>query len=165
MADPFLGEIRLFSFDYAPSGWAKCSGQLLPINQNQGLFSLMGTLYGGNGQTTFALPNLSGRVPIHRSAALIQGQAVGEVAHTVTVAELPAHEHRLQTSTAAAQVGGSLAGLAPASATKEVYAPLQASTTSFPTVASGGSQAHENRMPSLTLNFCVAMQGIFPSQN
>lgn len=165
MADPFLAEIRLFSFNFPPRGWAFCGGQLLPINQNQALFSLLGTTYGGNGQTTFALPDLRGRVPVHSGAGLTLGQQAGASAHTIAQAELPTHEHRLQTSSAAAQVGGDITGLSLAAATKEVYAPPQSSLATIPSGNAGGSQPHENRMPSLVLSFCIALQGIFPSQN
>src|SRR5947207_4921137 len=99
MAEPFLSEIRIMSFGFAPKGWALCNGQLLPINQNQALFSLLGTMYGGNGQTTFALPNLRGRVPIHFSSGHTQGEAAGEENHTLNLQELPAHTHILNGST------------------------------------------------------------------
>src|SRR6202171_762567 len=93
MAEPFLAEIKIMSFNFAPQGWAMCNGQLLPINQNQALFSLLGTMYGGNGQTNFALPNLQGEVPIHVGSGFIQGQASGEQNHTLSISELPTHTH------------------------------------------------------------------------
>src|SRR6187397_2564611 len=96
MAEPFLSEIRIFSFNFAPKGWALCNGQFLPINQNQALFSLLGTMYGGNGQTTFALPDFRGRVPVHVGGSSTQGQAAGQDVHTVTTSEMPAHNHFAQ---------------------------------------------------------------------
>ena len=100
MAEPFLSEVRLMSFVFAPKGWALANGQLLPINQNQALFSLLGTMYGGNGQTNFALPDFRGRTPIHVGAGFVEGQKGGEEAHTVTISEIPAHPHQLNASTA-----------------------------------------------------------------
>ena len=166
MADPFLGEIRIFSFNHAPKSWAMCNGQLLPINQNQALFSLLGTMYGGNGQTTFALPNLQGRVPMHVGGGRTQGEAGGEDAHTVSVSEMPTHAHQLS--------GSELTGNAPvpggnvfASNVNALYGPPSNLVAMRPTVVStvGGSQAHENRQPFLTLTCCIALQGIFPSRN
>src|SRR5918992_5447863 len=109
MATPFLGEVKMMSFNFAPKGWAPCNGQLLPINQNQALFALLGTAYGGDGRTTFGLPNLQGRVPIHVGGGYVQGQALGEPAHTLTVGEMPAHLHALvANSTSAPQQDGNL---------------------------------------------------------
>lgn len=166
MAEPFLGEIRIFSFNYAPQGWAFCNGQLLPINQNQALFSLMGTTYGGNGQTNFAIPNLQGRVPIHFGDGIIQGQSAGSINHTLTVNELPAHTHTLNVTNGAQETLVPTNGFLANSAPSEFYSGSP-DTAMFPGILSnaGGSQAHENRQPSLVLNFCVALQGIFPSQN
>ncbi len=164
MSEPFLGELRLMSYTFAPRGWAPCNGQLLPINQNQALFALLGTTYGGNGQTTFALPDLRGRTPIHREPnGVAQGQRVGEEAHVLTVSEMPAHVHQAQASSSNAnQPNPSILAAA-----NNVYAPPGDFTTLHPqTIAqAGGSQAHENRHPFLTLNWCIALQGIFPSQN
>lgn len=166
MAEPFLSEIRIFSFNFPPKGWAFCNGQFLQINQNQALFSLLGTTYGGNGQTTFALPNLRGRTPIHVGNGHTLGEAAGQEAVTLTIANLPQHTHVLNgtstNSTAVAPVGSNVLGRA-ASAT---YAPapptgaLNAATIGN----TGGSQPHENRQPFLTLSFGIALQGIFPSQ-
>lgn len=170
MADPFLAEIRVFSFVFAPQGWALCNGQLLPINQNQALFALLGTTYGGNGQTNFALPDLRARVPIHRGAGFTQGQRAGAESHTLTIAELPAHSHAV---TASADGNGSNS-TAPANnyfgATadnSQLYYTGPADAGMSPLIVSntGGGQAHENRQPFLTLSFCIALQGIFPSQN
>jgi microcystin-dependent protein len=170
MAEPFLAEIRIVSFGFPPKGWADCNGQFLPINQNQALFSLLGTTYGGNGQTTFALPNLRGRVPIHVGPGYDQGQQGGEEAHTLNVSELPAHSHAVQATadrgTAASPGGLLLAHRRPREA-GSVYGPAQNLTVmNAQTVgATGGSQAHTNMQPFLTLRFCIALQGIFPSQN
>lgn len=154
------------SFGFAPRGWAQCNGQLLPINQNQALFSLMGTTYGGNGQTNFGLPNLAARTPIHTGGGFVLGQGGGEQNHTLTVPEIPTHTHSVAVSTSA--TGGSanpsLRFLGGASNAYHAAASLTALTPgSLATV--GGSQAHQNMQPYLTLNFCVALQGIFPSQN
>ena len=167
MAEPFLSEIRIMSFNFAPKGWAMCNGQLLPINQNQALFSLLGTTYGGNGQTTFALPNLQGRVPIHMSSDYTLGQNGGEQAHTLRMAEVPQHIHMLTASTAdgAAVVP---AGNLLAVTNNQLYRNTQSDlTTLSPSSVSsaGGSQPHINMQPSLTLNFCIALQGIFPSRD
>jgi microcystin-dependent protein len=165
MSEPFLGELKLQPWTYAPRGWALCNGQLLPINQNQPLFSLLGTTYGGNGQTNFALPDLRGRVPIHIGDGFSQGQSFGEPAHTVTISEMPAHNHLVmannQTATDPTPAGESLAS------SNNMYAAFGALTTINPgTIANvGGSQAHENRSPYLALNWMIALQGIFPSRN
>jgi microcystin-dependent protein len=165
MADPFLSEIRIMSFNYAPRGWAFCNGQLLPINQNQALFSLLGTTYGGNGQTTFALPNLQGRVPIHFGSGHTLGEAAGEQAHTLIQAELPTHLHVLNGSATNADVviptGNVLAQ------SSQLYGPAAQLTALDPSSNGlvGGSQAHLNMQPFLTLNFCIALVGVFPSQN
>lgn len=160
---PFLGEIRVFSYAFMPRGWAFCDGQLLPINQNQALFSLLGTNYGGNGTTNFALPDLRGRVPQHGG---FPGQQGGEASHTLTVAELPAHTHALAATNSIGNqflpTGNVLANVA-----ANLYAPtgpdqaLEAGSI----VAVGGSQAHENRSPYLTLTFGIALQGVFPSHS
>jgi microcystin-dependent protein len=165
VAEPFLGELRLMSFNFPPKGWAGCNGQLLPINQNQALFSLLGTMYGGNGQTTFALPDLRGRVPIHVGGGFTQGQTAGEEYHALTAAETPAHVHTLSASSVAAnQPNPSGALLA---AANNAYAPLSSATTLTPTsiTNAGGSQPHENHHPYTVLNWCIALQGIFPSVN
>jgi microcystin-dependent protein len=166
MGDPFLSEIRIFSFAFAPRSWAQCNGQLLPINQNQALFALLGTTYGGNGQTTFALPDLRGRVPIHVGGGFnSQGQAGGETAHTVSANELSSHLHSAQATSANADSDvptGNLLGAA-----NNLYTPAGNLTPLHPTAITntGGSQPHENMQPFLTLNFCIALQGIFPAQS
>jgi microcystin-dependent protein len=160
---PFLGELRLMSFNFAPSGWAECNGQFLPINQNQPLFSLLGTMYGGNGQTTFQLPDLRGRVGLHSSGQYTQGSRFGEEAHTLTQSETPAHNHFIQASS---QEGNQAAPSILASV-GNFYRPLSDVTTVHPeTLANtGGSQAHNNMPPYLVLNWCIALIGIFPSRN
>lgn len=167
MAEPFLSEIRLMSFVFAPRGWALCNGQLLPINQNQALFSLLGTTFGGDGRVNFALPDLRGRVPIHVGAGHTLGERGGEQAHTLSVAELPTHTHDLVASGTAAQAGVGPVGNMYAKASTQVYrTPQQAVALPSNTVTSvGGSQAHLNMQPFLTLSFSIALQGIFPSPN
>lgn len=165
MAEPFLSEIRLMSFTFAPKGWALCNGQLLPINQNQGLFSLLGTTFGGDGRVNFALPDLRGRVPIHVGSGHTLGERGGEQAHTLSIAELPEHTHvENGTSTnATTNVPSSSVGFARSG--QLVYgAPSNLVAMNPGMVANtGGSQAHLNMQPFLTLNFCIALQGIFPS--
>jgi microcystin-dependent protein len=166
MAEPFLAEIRLFSFSFAPNGWATCNGQLLPINQNQALFSLLGTTFGGNGQTNFALPDLRARVPLHDGSGHTLGERGGEESHTIVAAEAPAHTHLVQASRspgdAVAPAGNVLAS--PLNQTfRAPDAPVNLDQGSV--TAAGGSQPHENRQPFLTLSFCIALVGIFPSQN
>ena len=165
MAEPFLSEIRIMSFVFAPKGWATCDGQFLPINQNQALFSLLGTTYGGNGQTTFALPDLRGRVPIHMGSGHTLGERAGEQAHTLSISELPTHTHVVSASSAAgttANPSNNVLSLA-----SNVYQTATQLTSLSPTAVPnvGGSQAHLNMQPFLTLSFCIALQGIFPSQN
>ena len=166
MAEPFLGEIRIFSFGFAPKGWALCNGQLLPINQNQGLFSLMGTTYGGDGRVNFALPNLQGRTPIDVGNGHVQGERAGEQAHTITISELPAHNHAVNASTLPGNAAAPATATVLASPLNLTYRPPDGLTTLHPSSVTnaGGSQAHLNMQPFLTLNFCVALQGIFPSQ-
>ena len=168
MSEPFLSEVKLVSFNFPPKGWALCNGQFLPINQNQALFSLLGTTYGGNGQTTFALPNLRGRVPIHMGNGHTLGEAAGSSAVTVNIQQLPTHLHVLQATNTdvPANRSGDPAGnfLGPAN---NLYGQPNALTTLHPSAVSsvGGSQAHNNMMPYLVLNFIIALQGIFPSRN
>lgn len=167
MAEPFLGELRIMSFGYAPRGWAMCNGQFLPINQNQALFSLLGTMYGGNGQTTFALPDLRGLTPIHFGSGHTQGEKGGEQAHTLTLAETPQHLHIASGSSATATAAIPNNNLVLAQPPFEIYrAPSSLGAMAAGTVANvGGSQAHLNMQPFLTLTFCIALLGIFPSRN
>ncbi len=166
MAEPFLSEIRIMSFGYAPQGWALCNGQLLPINQNQALFSLLGTMYGGNGQTTFALPDLRGRGAIHVGAGFIEGQAGGQEFHTLTQSEMPTHIHFMSAVTEVGTTTAPSNNWLARSAT-EPYRAFSNPTTMHPASITnyGGSQAHENRQPYLVLNFVISLQGVFPSRN
>ena len=181
MSEPFLSEIKIVSFNFAPKGWALCNGQFMPINQNQALFSLLGTTYGGNGQTTFALPDLRGQVPIHFGGAHDLGEKAGSTAVTITQQTMPTHIHFCQGSSTIP--GATAQNAAPAN--NDIFAQgnasLQAGQTALVNVYGdptslqamlpsgvsnvGGSQPHNNMMPYLTLNFIIALQGIFPSQN
>lgn len=164
MSEPFLGEIRLFVFSYAPKGWAQCNGQIMQINQNQALFALLGNTYGGDGQTTFALPDLRGRVPVHHGNGITLGERWGEEAHALTSAEMPVHSHQSRGGAAPStsrSPGGALWGAE--AALPYGTAPDSIMSPEAVTVA-GGSQPHENRQPYLVLNFCIALSGIFPSQ-
>jgi len=166
MAEPFLAEIRMFSFGFAPRGWASCSGQFLPINQNQALFSLLGTTYGGNGQTNFSLPNLQARAPIHfgpgGGGTYSLGQVGGEQAHTLSIAELPSHTHTASGSSSPPNQGSAAGGFWAAGA--GAYSSSSGSAMSASAIASaGGGQAHDNYPPYCVINFCIALQGIFPS--
>jgi microcystin-dependent protein len=165
MSTPFLGEIRIMSFNFPPKGWAFCNGQLMAIAQNQALFSLLGTMYGGNGTTNFSLPNLQGRVPIHASGQYIQGQVGGEPAHTLIIQEMPGHNHVVTASSNVADQGSPQGNyLAVESSNAYSTAPDSGmSPQAIPNV--GGSQPHDNMPPYLTLSFCIALQGIFPSRN
>jgi len=165
MATPFLSEIKIVSFNFPPKGWALCNGQLLPINQNQALFSLLGTTYGGDGRVNFALPNLQGRVPVHVGNGISLGESAGETAHTLNISEMPAHTH--------VPVGSSNTATDPSPVgnlwdtdTNKPYSPT-ANTSMNPhcVLPAGGSQPHENMSPYLVLNFVIALQGIFPSQS
>ena len=168
MAEPFLAEIRLMSFVFPPKGWALCNGQLMQIQQNQALFSLLGTTYGGDGRVNFALPNLQARIPIHMGNGHTLGERGGEQAHTLSIAEIPTHSHFVNADTTVATAGNP-------SATRRLSksngAFLYAGASNFvvmdPQSISnvGGSQAHQNMQPVLTLSFCIALEGIFPSQN
>jgi microcystin-dependent protein len=164
MAEPFLSEIRLMSFGFPPKGWATCDGQLLPINQNQALFSLLGTTYGGDGRVNFGLPDLRGRTPIHMGGSHTLGERAGEQAHTLSIAEIPTHTHFASGSTNAGDnviptdnVFGATAGIFGAPTNMTSLLPSEVTNM-------GGSQAHLNMQPFLTLNFSIALQGIFPSQ-
>jgi len=163
MGTPFLGELKIISWNYAPKGWAFCNGQFLPINQNQALFSLLGTTYGGNGQTTFALPDLRGDIPIHVGNGFILGQQGGQEAHTLTQSEMPQHIHVMSASdnNATAPIPTMFAK------TNNGYAAPNNLTTLLPTTVTnvGGSQPHTNMQPYLTLNIIIALQGVFPSRN
>ena len=168
MSEPFLGEIRMVSFNFPPKGWAFCNGQFLPINQNQALFALLGTTYGGNGTTTFALPNLQGRTPIHMGNGHILGETAGEENHTLTATEIPAHTHLLGATSSEPTTNAPSPGVMLAqSRGATLYGPasnVQAmASSSLPPI--GGSGPHPNMQPYLTISFCIALQGIFPSRN
>ncbi|MCA9543618.1 MAG: phage tail protein [Myxococcales bacterium] len=174
MAEPFLAEIRIVGFNFPPRGWAFCDGQILPINQNQSLYSLLGTIYGGDGRVSFALPDLRGRVPVHPTfdaagdvLAVAQGQRGGQEAVTLVEAELPAHTHALAVSQAAADDQAPEAGYR-GQAPNHAYAPAGDAQVTFAPLAvgfAGGAQAHDNMQPFLAVQFCIALQGLFPSRN
>ncbi len=169
MAEPFLSEIRMVSFNFAPKGWALANGQFLPINQNQALFALLGTTYGGNGQTNFALPDFRGKVPIHFGDGHTLGESAGQEAHTVTSQEMPQHTHFVtaidnNSGNNNNPIGNYLSNTLP----NNLYSNTAANAVVMhPSTVSnvGGSQPHNNMQPYLTLNFIIALQGIFPSQN
>jgi microcystin-dependent protein len=172
MSEPFLSEIKIFSFNFAPKGWALCNGQLLPINQNQALFSLLGTTYGGNGQTNFALPNLRGRAPLHEGSGHTLGEAAGSSSVTLNIQQLPTHPHTLTSNLC---IGGNATNAALGDPTgnywanngKAIYSTSNPDSVHHPSAVTnvGGNQPHNNMQPYLVLNFCIALQGIFPSQN
>ncbi len=165
MSEPFLAEIRIFSFNFAPRGWAFCDGQILPINQNQSLFSLLGTTYGGDGETSFALPDLRGRVPLHRGSGIGRGQKTGEETHSLHTSEMPQHTHTAQASS----TGGDApipTGFILASSNNMYAAAANLVGLRPETVRNAGASAgHQNMQPFLTLEFCIALTGLFPSRN
>jgi len=170
MAEPFLSEIRIFSFNFAPKGWAFCNGQLLPINQNQALFALLGTTYGGDGRVNFALPNLQTRVPMHTGNGHTLGERAGEAAHTLTQSEMPTHAHVANATTNEANAVFPTTNTLLAKPRQSIgsrYSSPGGFVAMHPASISnvGGSQAHMNEAPYLVLNFCIALQGIFPSPN
>lgn len=165
MSEPFLAEIRIVGFNFAPRGWALCDGQILPINQNQSLYSLLGTTYGGDGRTSFALPDLRGRVPVHVGGGHSIGQKSGEEGHALTVAETPVHKHPVLGTSAPAseqRPGGELPADTEVN-TYKVGGTLVSMNTS--TTTAGGGAPHDNMQPFLALNFAIALQGLFPSRN
>lgn len=166
MAEPFIGEIRVFASSVVPKGWAACNGQLLPLNQNQALYAILGTTYGGNGTTNFALPNLQGRAPVHVGNGVSLGESAGEETHTLTVPEMPAHNHQVVADSAEGTSASPDNGYWAANAQVSPYAAQATTTLAANAIASaGGSQAHNNMQPFLVANFCIAVQGIFPSRN
>jgi microcystin-dependent protein len=164
MAEPFLSEIRLMSFSFAPKGWALCNGQLLPINQNQALFSLLGTTFGGDGRVNFALPDVRGRVPIHVGSGHTLGERGGEQAHTLSISEIPTHTHVFNGTSVVATLDSVTGNLPAQTATTAIYGNGALAAMNAAAIGNtGGSQAHLNMQPFLTISFCIALQGIFPS--
>lgn len=172
MANPFLAEVRIFPFNFAPKGWALCNGQLLPISQNTALFSLLGTYYGGDGRSTFGLPNLQGSFTIGQGqgpglSLRDLGETGGSDTVTLLTSEMPTHSHALMATASPTTASPSGAALAPTANGSAVYrmpgttAPMAATSVS----PSGGSLPHNNLQPYLTLNFCIAMQGVFPARS
>jgi microcystin-dependent protein len=169
MSEPFLAEVRIVGFNFAPRGWAFCDGQILPINQNQSLYSLLGTTYGGDGRTSFALPDLRGRTPIHVGSSdgtsHSLGQKSGEEAHTLSAAEIPQHTHSMRASSSN---GNSPipTNNALASFNNGYRDPTNLTSLRTGTVGNAGqSQGHDNMQPYLAVNFCIALRGLFPSRN
>jgi len=171
MSEPFLAEVRIVGFNFAPRGWAFCDGQILPINQNQSLYSLLGTTYGGDGRTSFALPDIRGRSPIHVGKSNggdehRLGQKTGEETHTVAANEMPQHDHVSKASSTDANqpipTGNVLAGN-PSALYRDPTNPTHLTSGTILNV--GGGQSHENMQPYLALNYCIALQGLFPSRN
>jgi microcystin-dependent protein len=164
MSSFFLGEIQMFGFDYAPKFWAQCNGQLVSISQNSALFSLLGTTYGGNGQTTFALPNMQSRVPMHIGNVNPLGTIAGVENHTVLTTEMPSHTHTHNASNVTSGATVIPAGNAFGTSGASIYA-AQNGGTALTIGSSGGNQPHNNIQPYTTVNFCIALSGIFPSRN
>ena len=170
MSEPFLAEIRIFGFAFAPRGWAQCNGQIMPINQNQSLYSLIGTIYGGDGRTSFALPNLESRTPIHVGSGHVLGQRSGSETVTLTTAELASHTHYVRASSSGGNsrdpgnhVFGNLSG---SNFAYRDYQTSSATNLRTGTIANaGGGQSHDNMQPFITWNFCIAITGLFPSRN
>lgn len=166
MSEPFLAELKIISWNFPPKGWAFCNGQLLPINQNQALFSILGTTYGGDGRVNFGLPDLQGRTPIHVGNGFTLGERGGQTAHTLTIPELPSHGHAAGGTSNTADSGIPTGNVWASNTSYTPYSNLPAAAMSPATVGSaGGSQPHENMSPYLVLNIIIALQGIFPSQN
>ena len=169
MSEPYIGQISMFSFGFAPTGWATCDGQIIRISQNQALFSLLSNIYGGDGITTFALPDLRGRTPVHLGPINRQGARVGEEAHTLVPAEIPMHRHTMMASGAAANAPVAQGNVLAVSANNP-YGPMAVLPPSLVhlnpgTIAPAGGSAHENMQPFLTISFCIALAGVFPPRS
>ena len=165
MSEPFLAEIRIVGFNFAPRGWAFCDGQILPINQNQSLYSLLGTVYGGDGRTSFALPDLRGRTPIHPGNGWTQGRKSGEETNTLSAAEMPAHDHQARASSADGDQIIPNTNVYAGSVNQIYHEPNNLVATNSAAIASvGGGQGHDTMQPFLAVNFCIALQGLFPSR-
>lgn len=167
MSQPFIGEIRMFAGNFAPVGWAFCNGALIPISENDALFNLIGTTYGGDGQNTFALPNLQSRVPVHVGPGFALGQAAGTESVTLTVSQIPAHSHVPQCTANAGVQPSPESGVWAANTTLSPYVDVAPSTAMDPGAlqSSGGSQPHDNMIPFLVINFIISLFGVFPSQS
>jgi microcystin-dependent protein len=165
MSEPFLAEIKIISWNFPPKGWTFCNGQLLPINQNQALFAILGTTYGGDGRTTFGLPNLQGRSPLHVGNGIVLGETGGETSHTLNISELPAHNHVPIGSNDQATVTSATGNLWGSDSSNPFTPTPNAAMNPACIGPVGGNQPHENMSPYLVLNFIIALQGIFPSQN
>jgi microcystin-dependent protein len=170
MASPYIGEIRIVSFPFAPKGWALCNGQVMPINQNQPLFALLGTTFGGNGQTTFQLPDFRGRAPVHAGSqpgtpSYSPGQMSGEEQHTLTLSELPAHTHTAMGSSATNTLGSPSGNFWATGPSQYAASPINTAMAQNAIAPAGGGFPHDNRSPYLVLNFIIALTGIFPSRN
>lgn len=175
--EPYLSQIMIVAFSFPPKGWALCNGQFLPINQNQALFALLGTTYGGNGQTTFALPNLRGRAPVHMGDTFALGQPMGSTSATIDMQTLPGHGHpSAEMSNISAKAGGVANTQDPTGnffgenaaneeRFRDSYDDQMGDVSPLQSQAVGGSQSHQNMMPYLVLNYVIALQGIFPSRN
>ena len=167
MSEPFLAEIKIVGFNFAPRGWSFCDGQLLPINQNQSLFALLGTTYGGDGRTSFGLPDLRGRAPLS-PVSNNQGQKSGSETNTLTVAQMPPHNHTVKASSSAQSASTPESNLlASAGGGRRPIVPYGegTNTTAMTATENTGGQPVNNMQPFLTLNFCIALQGLFPSRN
>lgn len=171
MSEPFLAEVRIVGFNFAPRGWAFCDGQILPINQNQSLYSLLGTTYGGDGRTSFALPDLRGRTPIHAGRSNgggdhTLGQKSGEETHTLAANEMPQHTHQSRASSSDGNVTGATNAVIARSVNQAyINAGTLQNMANGQIANTGGGQAHQNMQPYLAVNFCIALQGLFPSRN
>jgi microcystin-dependent protein len=167
MGEPFVGEIRMFGGNFAPAGWAFCSGQLMPISENDTLFNLIGTTYGGDGQETFGIPDLQGRVPIHQGPGFTIGQKAGEENVTLTVQQIPSHPHVPTCQSTNAPTSGAGGGLWAATTTQQIYSTTAPATqmNAGAVASAGGSQPHDNMMSYLVVSFIISLFGVFPSQN